>query len=329
MRVLVTGAAGFVGLNVARQLALRGDDVFAVSRNAPDRWANTFLAGVAPHVQWRQADLTQPGALAAATAADPIEAVVHAAVLTATTATVEREQSVEIVQANIGGTLEALDVARRHGCRRFVYVSSSAALGPLHAGQPADESANPRPDTLYGITKHASELLVQRYGAVHAFSSVSVRIAQPYGPGERPTASRLRTSPLWEWLDAAQRGVELVTGPLEVARDWTWVEETARGIAELTHAQTLEHNLYHLSVGRLFTVGAALDALRAAYPNLRHNSAPDPERINPNIADIAPRAPLDSARFRAEFGWAPEVTLDDGLARCVAWHEEKGPAAFP
>jgi nucleoside-diphosphate-sugar epimerase len=249
MRVLVTGAAGFVGLNVARQLALAGDDVLAVARNAPDAWATSYLADVATHVNWRRADLTQRGALAAALAHDDFGAVVHAAVLTATTAQVEREQSVEIVQVNVGGTLEALDVARQHACRRVIYVSSSAALGPLRAGQRADESAIPQPETLYGITKLSSELLARRYGAVHDLSTASVRIAQPYGPGERPTASRLRTSPLWEWLEAAERGDTLATGPLEVARDWTWVEETASGIGALARAATLQHDLYHLSVG--------------------------------------------------------------------------------
>jgi nucleoside-diphosphate-sugar epimerase len=319
VRVLVTGAAGFVGLNVARQLALAGDEVLAVARTAPDAWATSFLADVTERVNWRRADLTQRGALAAALAHDAFDAVVHAAVLTATTAQVEREQSVEIVQTNVGGTLEALDVAQHHACRRYVYVSSSAALGPLRAGQPADESASPQPETLYGITKLASELLARRYGAVHNLSTASVRIAQPYGPGERPTTSRQRTSPLWEWLDAAERGATLATGPLEVARDWTCVEETARGISELARATTIQHDLYHLSVGKLFTVGEALAQLQHAYPDLRYNVAASPERINPNIADTSPRAPLDVSRFRAEFGWAPEVEIAEGLRRYVTW----------
>jgi nucleoside-diphosphate-sugar epimerase len=321
MRMLVTGAAGFVGLNVARQLALAGDDVLAVARNAPDGWATSFLADVTTRVNWRRADLTQRGALAAALAHDDFDAVVHAAVLTATTAQVEREQSVEIVQVNVGGTLEALDVAREHACRRFIYVSSSAALGPMGAGQRADESANPQPETLYGITKLSSELLARRYGAVHDLSTASVRIAQPYGPGERPTTSRQRTSPIWEWLDAAERGEVLATGPLEVARDWTWVEETARGISALARAATLQHDLYHLSVGTRYTVGEILAQLHDAYPALRYDSEPGPERINPNIADTTPRAPLNAARFRAEFGWAPEVEIAEGVRRYVGWRK--------
>jgi nucleoside-diphosphate-sugar epimerase len=323
MRVLVTGAAGFVGLNVARQLALAGDDVLAVARTAPDGWATSFLADIAARVSWRRADLTQRGALAAVLERDDFDAVVHAAVLTATTAQIEREQSVEIVHVNVGGTLEALDAARQHACRRFIYVSSSAALGPLRAGQFADESASPQPETLYGITKFSSELLARRYGAVHELSTISVRIAQPYGPGERPTSSRQRTSPAWEWLDAAERGTPLATGPLEVARDWTWIEETARGISELARSATLQHDLYHLSTGKLYTVAEVLAQLQRAYPDLRYDLEPGPERINPNIADTTPRAPLDASRFRAEFGWAPEVEIAEGLRRYVAWSKRR------
>jgi nucleoside-diphosphate-sugar epimerase len=319
MGVLVTGAQGFVGLNVTRTLAEAGARVYALGRREPDEWVRRFLAPVAERVEYRVADLTQLGQLASVLADDYIEAVVHAAVVTATTPEVEREQAAWIVAVNTAGTIEVLEQAVAKGARRFVYVSSPSALGTLPSGRlPVDESVIPRPESIYGVTKLASERLTRRYGQMHGLSTVSVRIAQPYGPGERPTPSRLRTSPIYEWLRDASRGLRLSTGPLDRERDWTYIDETARGIAALTLADALPHDLYHLSYGRAVTVGAVIELLRGRYPRLELDEEPAPGVLNPNIAGPN-RPPLNSARFAPDFGWSPEVTIAEGMSVYLDW----------
>jgi UDP-glucose 4-epimerase len=319
MRIVVTGAHGFVGLNVARRLAVDGHTVVAVGRREPDRWVKAFLADVADTVEHRIADIGEQGSLEASLARDALDVVVHAAVVTATTAEVERDESRRIVAVNVGGTIEALELARAKDCRRFIYVSSPSAIGATGAVDTIDELIPTRPITLYGVTKLSSELLTRRFGDIHGLSTVSVRIAQPYGPGERATPSRPRTSPIWEWLEAARHGETLITGPPAMARDWTWVEDTARGIATLATAERLGHDLYHLSVGRLATVGEVLSILRERFPGLVTDLAAEHPSLNPNIGGAARRPPLDGRRFREDFGWAPEVEIADGMRRYLDW----------
>jgi nucleoside-diphosphate-sugar epimerase len=213
--------------------------------------------------------------------------------------------------------MQALDLARERGARRFVYVSSPAAIGPAAGSGRLDESVASNPTTLYGITKRASEQLVGRFAAIHGLSAVSVRIAQPYGPGERPTPSRVRTSPIYEWLAAAERGETLVTGPLTNGRDWTWVEDTARGIALLATDAHPRHDLYHLGVGRIATAGEVVELLRERFPELAVDERPDAPGLNPNIAGQR-RPPLGCRRFRDEFGWSPATTIGEGLRRYSA-----------
>jgi nucleoside-diphosphate-sugar epimerase len=318
MRALVTGASGFVGLNVTLALAEQGHDVVAVGRVAPDEWVTTFLRGVRERVEFVAADVSRLGELARALGKRRLDTLVHAAVVTATTAEVERDAAREIVAVNIGGTIEALELARSTGARRFVYVSSPAAIGTVVTEGPVDESVTPQPETLYGITKLSSEMLTRRYADVHGLSAVSVRIAQPYGPGERATPSRLRTSPIYEWLEAARRGERLPTGSLDTARDWTWIGETARGVAELATAAALHHDLYHLSVGQLFSVADVLVALRREHSALRIDERAAPPDLNPNIAAPTRRV-LSSTRFRDEFGWAPETSVQEGMRRYLDW----------
>jgi UDP-glucose 4-epimerase len=321
MRCVVTGGLGFVGSQVARTLAAEGHEVLAVGRSAPDAWVRRLHEHVADRITYRRADLGRSGELADALRGETCDAIVHAAVVTATTAEVERDEALGIVNVNVNGTMEALDLARQTHCRRFVYVSSPSALGSVPADGPLDESAVPQPVTIYGITKLASELLVRRYAAVHGLSAVSVRIAQPYGPGERATPSRPRTSPIYEWLMAAERGTTLVTGPRSVVCDWTWVYDTARGLALLATAPEIRHDLYHLGCGVLTSVGTVIDLLRDAYPGLQTDERVDPDGLNPNIAGSSRRRPLDSGRFAAEFGWSPETSIRDGLTAYLRWHQ--------
>ncbi len=318
MGVVVTGAQGFVGLNLTRTLAEQGNTVYAVGRRSPDDWVQRYLQDVAGSVRHRVADLSSPGSLAAALTGDQFERFIHAAVVTSTTTEVEREESLRIVSVNIGGTMQALDVARNSGIRRFVYVSSPSAIGAYTGDSPVPETVSLNPDSLYGISKMSSEALVRRYGALHELSTVSVRIAQPYGPGERATPSRVRTSPIYEWLADAGRDATLPTGPLARQRDWTYIADTASGIVRLAIADSLQHDLYNLGTGRQTEVGEVIQALRGSFPDLSIDENPSPEVLNPNISGPS-RPPLDVRRFSNEFGWSPAIGIAEGMDRYIQW----------
>lgn len=324
MAILVTGGLGFVGINVVRALAGAGETVACADLVPPDEAARRFLAPVAGRVIHVSADLTVRGALAAAVAASGValDGVIHAAALTATTLAVERDSAGLLVATNLGGTMEALELAAAHRCRRFVYVSSSAAIGPVaDLRAPLDEVHPAAPVALYGQTKLASENLCRRYATLTGLSVVAVRIAQPYGPMERRTGTRVRTSPIHEWVAAALAGDELLVGDPSVARDWTAVDDTARGLILALRAPSPRHDLYHLGVGRAFPVGAIVAALRDHFPDLRIRTdiAADDPALNPNVAPGALRGPFTIDRVRDDLGFAPQYDLASGLARYIAW----------
>jgi UDP-glucose 4-epimerase len=318
LNIVVTGAHGFVGLNVVRTLAEQGHQVFAVARREPDAWVTAFLEGLSG-VEHVVADVSVPGELPASLARKSLDAVVHAAVVTATTLQVEKDDAARIIHVNTGGTIEALEAARICGANRFVYVSSPSAIGDAANDAEMDESIEKRPESLYGISKDASEEITRRYGSLYDLSVASVRIAQPYGPGERATASRVRTSPIYEWLLDADAGRELPAGPMDRARDWTYIDDTAIGIADLATAGSLQHDLYHLSRGSQVTVGEVIEQIKIAYPDISWTVNPAPEDLNPNIAGPSGRKPLDCSRFEAEFGWAPSVGIEHGMQRYLNW----------
>ena len=324
MPTLVTGGLGFVGINLVRALAAEGENVLCADYIPPDEPSLRFLAPVAARVVHVTADLTVRGALAAAVAATglSLDGVIHAAALTAMTLDVERDSAGLLVATNIGGTMEALELAAAGRCRRFVYVSSAAALGPLaDVRAPLDESYPAAPVALYGQTKLTSEGLCRRYAALHGLSAVAVRLAQPYGPMERRTGTRARTSPIHEWLAAAQAGDELLVGDPAIARDWTHIDDTVRGLILALRAPAPAHDLYHLGMGHTVSVGTIIAALRQHYPHLRTRQDIDPTdpAFNPNIAPGAVRGPLTIARIAADLGYAPQHDFPSGLAHYLAW----------
>ncbi|MEZ4569413.1 MAG: NAD(P)-dependent oxidoreductase [Thermomicrobiales bacterium] len=319
MDVLVTGARGFVGMNIARYLATNGATVWAADRSPVDGWIERFLASCSARIHHITADLSTEGELLRTL--DPtaeLTAVVHAAVVTATTTEVEKRDARGIVDSNVGGTIEALNAAVELGASRFIYVSSPSAIGRVSSADPVDEAVTPRPDSLYGITKLASEQIVDRWTDLFELEAASVRIAQPYGPGERATSARIRTSPIWEWLRDAEPGAVLPTGPLERARDWTYVEDTAEGIGRLVTADRLSTNLYHLGTGKQARVADVFDALNARIGGLGYDEDPAPDALNPNIAGPG-RPPLDVRRFESEFSWKPATSIQDGMSRYLDW----------
>ncbi len=320
MDVLVTGGRGFVGLNIAQQLALTGNNVWIVDRSPVDGWVAEFLSAT-PSIQHLSTDLARTGVLREVFGEHALDAVVHAAVVTATTESVEREQARDIVDSNVGATVEVLDFAVACGAERFIYVSSPSAIGDVDATEAVAEDVSPRPTSLYGITKLASEQIVARWADLYGLSAASVRIAQPYGPGERATSSRARTSPIWEWLTLAANEEQLPTGPLDRARDWTYVDDTAEGIARMVSAGSLNHRLYHLGTGVDVTVGDVVEQLRDRFGDIGCDTTLAESDLNPNIAGPG-RPPLDVGRFAREFGWHPSTTLPEGMSRYFTWWDQ-------
>ena len=143
---------------------------------------------------------------------------------------------------------------------------------------------------------------------------ISARIAQPYGPGERATGARVRTSPVWEWLAAATSGERLATGPLDRKRDWTFVEDTAHGIIL---AGTTDD-----AVGRTINVGSgreiAINDLAETIARLTGFTGA--VRWDVSKPDGQPRRCLDTSRAQREFGFVAQTPLEEGLEKTIEWY---------
>ena len=321
MATLVTGGVGFVGANIVKELAARGHDVVSLDVLPVDELLTGFLGELAARVTFVHGDILDVAALDALRSAHRFERIVHAAVFTVNRTDLETARSKDILDINLTGTGNLLEMARLCDVDRFVYISSGAAYGLTRdPDQTYNEDDAPQPGNLYGITKFASEQLTRRYGELHGFSTVSLRLSTPYGPMERVTGHRGNMSTPFQWTGQMLRGEPIESNDSDHGRDYTYVLDTATAVATVVDAAHLPHDLYNVTNGMPVTEGQIQSALVDLFPatQLIPSESPAGSSLGPT------RGPLSGYRLWHDLGWTPQYDLTAGLSDYVHWRRESG-----
>ena len=296
MKLLVTGAGGFLGSAVAIAAARAGHEVVAVSRRpTPER-----LSGVGG-LTLRVADIEEHAAVDFLLAAERPDIVVHSA--WSGLAGNERNQSGQLAQ--LDAFIHLVQAAARHGVGKIVGIGSQGEYGRT-TGR-TDEEALPRPTSLYGATKLAAALVGERLAANLGVTFAWLRLFAIYGPGDN--SNWLIPGTLAAFREA--RSPPMTPGTQKV--DYLFIDDAAAGVmavAETTDAT----GVFNLASGQAVTV-------RRIVEQLRDLAAPG---LTLRFGDI-PFAPhhvmhMEGAieRLHDATGWRPRVSLEEGLARLVA-----------
>ncbi|HEY8614065.1 MAG TPA: NAD(P)-dependent oxidoreductase, partial [Roseomonas sp.] len=294
MAVLLTGATGFVGLNLAHEFIARGQTVVL--------FAHALPPGAIAQSDWFsraifvRGDIRSEADIGRAFAAAPISEVIHAAALTPDAQT-EAEQPAAIVEVNLVGTTRLMQAARRASVRRVLGISSVAVYGsaaPAQGGRLEEEVTAPRPTSLYGITKLAAEQSLCRLGALYGIGTVVVRLGPCFGIREYPSGDRPMMSPHWQCAEALIAGQQCIL-PRPMAGDWIDAGEAAEAIANLLATPDLSDTLFNLGGGAVTTAIDWCEALTALRPEFRWRV--DEEAATIRYGLERDRAPMDTARL--------------------------------
>ena len=317
MVTLVTGGTGFVGSNIVKALAIKGHSIVCLDIAAPNAMVTAYLEPWKSQVSFVQGDVLNQEDIerAAGTGADRI---VHAAVFTGIIPEIEKSRSRSIVEINLMGTTNMLELASRLSVDRFLYVSSGSVYGDSpDLAEILTEDTQPEPRSLYAIGKHTSELLTRRFGELHGFQTVSVRLGTPYGPMERITSHRENQSLLKEWTANIINGEPIEVGDRGEKRSFTYVTDIANGVATVLDAPKLSYDVYNNSSADSTSMAEIIAVLQELRPDL-------------SITDVAERelsgraSRMDASRMEQDVGFAAKFGLADGLQDYLAWREASG-----
>jgi dTDP-glucose 4,6-dehydratase len=309
LRLLVTGGAGFIGSNFIRYFLQAHPRSFVINLDKltyAGNLENLTEFDSSTNYRFVRGDVAD-AALLESVLADPVDAVVHFAAETHVDRSIADGR--EFVRTNVLGTYTLLEVARRKGVPRLLYVSTDEVYGSLPPGESASEASILEPNSPYAASKAAADLLARSFWQTYRFPVVTTRCSNNYGPYQFPE----KLIPLMI-ANAMEEKKLPVYGDGLHERDWIFVGD---------HCRALDRALESGRPGEIYNIGFGkpltnLEIVRSLLRLLRRS-----EDLIEFVRDRPGhdrRYALDTTKISSELGWQPAVGLKEGLQYTVDWY---------
>ena len=334
MKILVTGAAGFIGMHVAERLLARGDQVVGLD-NLNDYYDVTLkearlarLSGQ-PGFRFVRLDVADQAGMAKLFEQDGYEGVVHLAAQAGVRYSLQNPQA--YVAANLAGFVNVLEGCRRSGeggkeVKHLVFASSSSVYGG-NTRLPFSEHDNvDHPVSLYAATKKSNELMAHSYSHLFGLPVTGLRFFTVYGPWGRPDMA------LFIFTKAILEGRSIdVFNHGRMLRDFTYIDDIAEGVVRVLDKPAIPDPDFDPAAPdpavsnapyRIFNVGNHQPVELMTYIETLERALGRSAKKNflPLQAGDVRGTSADTSALRAWTGFAPSITVADGVGRFVAWY---------
>ncbi|MGC4032993.1 MAG: SDR family NAD(P)-dependent oxidoreductase [Tepidisphaeraceae bacterium] len=312
--VLVTGAAGFIGSHTAERLMSLGYRVIGVDNFSDfyDRsWKEMNLKSIkGDKIDVEEIDIASGAEIAKLVRLVRPWGIVHLAAMAGVRPSIE--QPAYYARVNVEGTTHLLQAAVKNQVEKFAFASSSSVYGnaskvPFSEEDPVEEPISP-----YAATKRAGELICYTFNHLYKLPIASLRFFTVYGPRQRPDLAIHKFTRLISAGDKVP-----FFGDGSTSRDYTYVEDTVSGIVAALE-KIDKYRIYNLGGSSPISLNTLIEELEKAIgkkANLDRKPA-QPGDVERTYADLA--------RSTAELGYAPKISISEGLKRFVAWFNEFG-----
>jgi UDP-glucuronate 4-epimerase len=312
MKILVTGAAGFIGSNLAEKLARRGDEVVGLDNfndyyDPEKKRANEKRLNVYPNFKMIEADIRDRSQMLAIFEEERFEAVAHLAAMAGVRNAVKYPDL--YVEVDYNGTQHLMDGARHTGVGNFVFASTSSVYGdtkqiPFVETDPCDRPLQP-----YSAAKRAAEILGYAYHHLFKLNFNAIRFFTVYGPYGRPDMMAYLVA------ESITKGTQI---PLyeggRMYRDWTFVEDITDGVMA-----AIDRPLGY----EIFNIGRGEPILLSEFVGmLEHLAGGKANTIDkPKLAADVNKTYADISKARKLLGYNPKTSVEEGVAAFWEWYK--------
>jgi len=302
-KVIVTGGAGFIGSNLAEELALRGHQVVIIDNLSTGNLENIQPVLPVGQVDFIEGSITNlPLMQKAFSGADY---VFHQAALPSVPRSIEDPETTDSV--NITGTLNVLIAARDNAVKKLVFASSSSVYGDTPT-LPKTEDMPPNPLSPYAVTKITGEYYCQVFTRIYNLKTVCLRYFNVYGPRQDPKSAYAAVIPLF--INAVLSGKSpVIFGDGEQTRDFTFVKDVVE--ANIQAAESEVTGVFNLGNSQRITISQ----LTKLIIDITKNNNVKPVYKDPRPGDIV-HSLADTSKAKA-FGYNPRYSLEQGLKETI------------
>ncbi|MDY6836580.1 MAG: SDR family NAD(P)-dependent oxidoreductase [Thermodesulfobacteriota bacterium] len=308
-KTLVTGAGGFIGSHLVEALVLQGADVRAFVRynSRGDLGLLERLSKkISTEIEILVGDLKDSEAVRRSV--KHCDMIFHLGSLIAIP--YSYVNPMDFVQTNVVGTANLLNACLESGVEKIVHTSTSEVYGTA-VYSPIDERHPIQAQSPYSATKIAAEKLAESY---HRSFGLPVAVARPFNTyGPRQSARAVIPTIILQALN----GNSIRLGSLHPTRDFTYVEDTVRGIVDVAESSYSTGEVLNIGSGHEISIGALAERI-ISIMGKRVGIFKDDQRVRPEKSEVE-RLICDASRVRKFLGWKPRVRLDEGLERTVGW----------
>jgi len=329
MRILVTGAAGFIGFHLAGKLLARGDAVVGVDSlnayydvglkearlrklgpgpspaGAGARGDETAAGG---RFTFIKADIADRAAMEKVFATGRFDAIVNLAAQAGVRYSLENPHA--YVDANVTGFLNILEGARHHGTGHLVYASTSSIYGTNDKLPFSEDQRTDTPISLYAATKKANEVMAHAYSHLFGIPMTGLRFFTVYGPWGRPDMA------LFKFTRGILAGEAIpVFNEGKMVRDFTYVDDIVEGVVRVID-RPRGYRIFNIGNNKRVELMAYIRALEAA---LGKKAVLD---LLPMQAGDVKATEADTTALREATGFSPDTPVEEGVRRFVEWYRE-------
>jgi len=311
MKVLVTGAAGFIGFHLVQRLLGRGDEVVGLDNlNAyyPVVLKEARLAQIdSERFRFVRMDLADREALPALFAAERFDAVVNLAAQAGVRYSVENPWA--YVDSNVVGFLNILECCRHYPVRHLVYASSSSVYGGNEKTPFSEEDRVDNPVSLYAATKKADELMAGCYCHLYGLKATGLRFFTVYGPWGRPDMSPM----LFASAILAGKPIKVFNHG-DMLRDFTYIDDIVEGVVRVLDRVPEKHEVFNIGCSSPVKLMDFISEMERAL-----GREADKVMLPMQPGDVY-QTYADTGKLERELGYKPSVKLREGIGRFVDWY---------